>query len=304
MHTFDDYIGPKQRFDKNNYIGREFNLEGFGPKIKILDAKQLPPRYTEGPRKWDRRVVCLIEVSNQYETTTMWADWGNIRRNRVRNPMTLNHYGGYMGIGEYKQSTDPVVYDKWIHVWMRVTEEWRKPYNGVTINPLWRNFQKFAKWSYDTNISNFKPFLHLDKDIFQWYDLHKEYGPDKCVYIPKRLNYYLSAIPKRKGGDRCMSIRFGNKSIWIPSYVYTDGTRMPTLQACRQYMFQVIIDTYNKHGYLNKRVYNKLLELNMSLNSMTDEEILKYSDPDIRRRIYNLVEETILHDIENEKKTK
>ena len=288
-------------FDKARYIGLEFTLDEFDKPVKILDAKQLPPNHTHGSRKWDRRVVCLIEVSNQYESDAIWADWGNIRRNRIRNPMVINSFGGYIGVGVYKPSTDHVVYNKWTHLWMRATEKWRSAYNGVTVSPLWRNFQNFAKWTYDVSVSNYKPFFHLDKDIFQWYSINKEYGPDTCVYIPKRLNNYLSSIPKQKGSTSNMKVKFGKESIYIPSYIYVDGSRMPTLQACRQYLLQVMIEMYRKHGYLNDRTYGKLVKLNDEIYGMTEEDVFKYSDPEIRRKMYNLVERVILSDIKNEK---
>lgn len=299
-NNLDTMIKATNHFNKENYIGLEFKLDDFDSIVKILDAKQLPSKYTDGPNKWNKRVMCLIEVSNKYETTTMWADWGNIRRNRVRNPMLLNAQGGYVGVGKYKQSTDNDVYSKWKHMLMRVNEEWRTPYNDVKVNQTWLKFQNFAEWTYNTEVSNYKPFFHLDKDIFQWCELHKEYGPDTCVYIPKRLNYYLSAINKRVSNTKNICVLFGKEYIYIPSYLCINGEKLPTLTACRSYLFKVITDTYFKYKYINEKIYNELYELNSKIHKITEEEMFKYSDPEIRRKIYDLVERTILKDIENE----
>jgi len=62
----------------------------------------------------------------------------------------------------------------------------RPSYIGCSVDPKWHNYQVFAEWFY----LNYKDDWVLDKDLL--IKGNKIYGEDNCIFIPARLNTFLS----------------------------------------------------------------------------------------------------------------
>ena len=66
-------------------------------------------------------------------------------------------------------------------------------YRNVTVCEEWHNYQNFAQWFKDTfpiDLMGLK--MQLDKDLKQKGLEYKVYSKDTCVFIPERLNYFLT----------------------------------------------------------------------------------------------------------------
>lgn len=95
---------------------------------------------------------------------------------------------GYIGIGCHS-ARDKKKYQVWYDMLERCYGESvinKRLYNGVTVCKQWHNFQNFGDWFEDNYISGWS----LDKDL-KIID-NKEYHPDKCLFVPLRINSFLT----------------------------------------------------------------------------------------------------------------
>lgn len=123
---------------------------------------------------------------------------------------------GFLGEGEYKskinkKNTDE--YTDWYSMLRRchnVNLHHREPtYIECEVYEEWYNFQNFAEW-YEGNfyqIPNEK--MQLDKDILD--KGNKIYCPNKCVYVPQRINNLFTKCNTSRGDLPIGVSTYGNK---------------------------------------------------------------------------------------------
>jgi len=70
-------------------------------------------------------------------------------------------------------------------------------YNGVTVNPIWHRFSNFKKWM-EQQPYWFDENMELDKDIL--IEGNREYGPDTCVFIPRKVNNFFKSNNNHASG--------------------------------------------------------------------------------------------------------
>ena len=102
---------------------------------------------------------------------------------------------GYIGVGKYKPKIDGIktsAYIKWGSMLTRCYADKyikRKNYQNCYVCEEWLNFQNFAEWHYENYYEIDGESLELDKDIVE--KNNQVYCPNKCLYVPHRLNTIL-----------------------------------------------------------------------------------------------------------------
>lgn len=242
------------------------------------------------------RKMCKVKCCNKYESDYIWLDYSNIMRNRCRNPMTINIVGGYIGVGPYKQSENKELYDKWIHMLTRVNVNPRNAYKNVTICEEWLNFQNFAKWSYSPE-SNYRPNFILDKDLFSKRDFNKSYSPETSVYLPFRLNNYMSSMMVQIDIPTNFVIGFGRKRVNISYVGISHEDKRELVRGYRYYTLKTIADEYLKTGQITKRIYDAIL--NMCEECYGLEKKMLELNEDIKGRIKEIIVTSIEDDLKD-----
>lgn len=141
-----------------------------------------------------------IEFQDEYKYRKI-VHIDSIRKGRIKNPFHKSVLGvGYFGVGKYKSEVDGAKtkeYNAWKAMINRchdVNHLSKFPtYKNVSICEEWYNFQNFAKWyeeNYPNRITDVK--FDLDKDWLQQNVEFKIYSPSTCIFLPKKVNYFLN----------------------------------------------------------------------------------------------------------------
>jgi len=109
---------------------------------------------------------------------------------------------GYFGEGPHDSLNNPKAYQLWYGMFARCYSEkalLQKPsYGDKFVGKQWHNFQDFANWC-DAEHGFGVEGWELDKDIL--FPRNKEYGPDKCCFVPGDLNIAFCGTAKRRKKD-------------------------------------------------------------------------------------------------------
>ena len=139
----------------------------------------------------------LVRFEDGYEVDVDLKELGN---GNIKNPYFPNIFGiGFFGepsSSERKNGKNKRSYATWFSMMSRCYDEktlQRNPsYSKTTVCEEWHNFALFDIW-YNENypiINGIK--FELDKDLLQRRIENKIYSPKTCVFLPKRLNLFLS----------------------------------------------------------------------------------------------------------------
>lgn len=128
----------------------------------------------------------------------------HIRKGAVNNPYAKTVYNiGFLGEGDHSPTrggSSTLAGKRWRQMIKRCYEpgyQKRNPsYIGCTVHPDWHNFQNFAKW-HDEQKNHQDETLHLDKDLIK--DGNKQYGPDVCSLVPRRINALIGVVRRKNG---------------------------------------------------------------------------------------------------------
>lgn len=147
----------------------------------------------------------------------------------------MNARIGYVSKGIYSTYKNHHEYTVWKNMLNRVynpkSSRDMRTYSGVTVNPIWYNFQNFASWyTNETKLfSNVDFTWHLDKDLL--FPGNRIYSPDFCCLVPHPINELLNSANLKRGNlplgvtltknrksyaAQCNS-QFGHKK-WIGTY--------------------------------------------------------------------------------------
>ena len=116
------------------------------------------------------------------------------KKGGIKNPYHPSVYGvGYLGVGKYKSSINGKMtkeYREWKSMLARCYDEEyhkkRPTYKNVIADEYFHNFQNYCKWREDNYYEIEGETMCLDKDILV--KGNKEYAPDKCIFVPERIN--------------------------------------------------------------------------------------------------------------------
>ena len=124
----------------------------------------------------------------------------NIRIGNVSDKFHPSILGkGFLGVGEFKSKDKngnvTNYYNSWKNMLTRCYCEKflieNESYIGCTVNPIWHNFQNFAKW-YNDNYPTDGGTYHIDKDLKV--NGNKEYGPSTCMIVTAFDNVSASSV--------------------------------------------------------------------------------------------------------------
>ena len=126
----------------------------------------------------------------EYNYRTSNRKYSEFKKGNIKCPYEPRACGiGYHGIGPYKiikNDNKQIIWNNMISRCYKNNLNKNITYQECTVCEEWHDFQNFAQW-YDENyyeIPNEEMFL--DKDILV--KGNKEYGPDTCIFVPRKIN--------------------------------------------------------------------------------------------------------------------
>ena len=187
------------------------------PDMKVVEIRQDKyADFKEPEIVWHEKIECdlntkdiwavgVVKTSPNkiYKVQTKTGFVGEISRPNWRNLKRLDKFDGYAktvaGVGFLgnKVNHSERVYELWFNMMSRCYNKKHPCYKmyggkGVTVSPIWHSFERFVKtistvpmYPYWVN-GNLQ--YELDKDYFG----SNVYSPNTCVFIPKKMNAYLS----------------------------------------------------------------------------------------------------------------
>ena len=194
----------------------------------------------------------------------------SIKNGSIKYPYHPSVLGkGYFGIGNYVSSVDGTKtseYKIWRGILQRCYDpKWHQKhpsYSKTKVCHKWHDFQVFAHWFNKNSIDGF----HLDKDLLSGVD--KIYSPETCVFLPRKVNIFLTNAKNRKGDSLptgvCkkdsgyeVGMSVGGRTIYLGYYrtikmasqVYTDA-RLIEVSKIRNYMRSL--------GYYSEYIISKI----------------------------------------------
>lgn len=152
----------------------------------------------------------VVEIRNSKSVDIQFLNTGTIFttvgrslvKGEVQDPFIPILYGiGYIGMGSHGTTGSYTkIYRNWSNMLGRCYSPKMLGYasygaKGYYVNGEWHNYQNYAQWYLD----NSKGFhdLHLDKDIMV--PGNKEYGPDRCKFVPRYINTLLQLNQSQRG---------------------------------------------------------------------------------------------------------
>jgi len=239
-----------------SWIGKEFTTnEGYMAKVIGIGSKS---NYcTIQINDWISEVLCC-----------------HLKTGKIKYPYHQSVYGmGYYGEGKYVAKKNGKMMRSY-KTWNSMIERCYNPkrrnknlsYVDCIIDPIWLNFQTFAKWYYE-NYKEIKGVkFQLDKDLMV--EGNRIYSPQTCKFIPHYVNTFLANKYKTNNTgytgviwrkrDEIYESRINdvnmNKNIYL-------GRFKDPLEASEAYIEARKIQCIN--------VYNKMVK-----DGITDQEIL------------------------------
>lgn len=143
-----------------------------------------------------RRIVFLDDY--KYEMIVCST---SILRGSISNPYHPSMRGvGFTGVGSHKcweNGRAPKKYSTWRNMFTRCHDEKyqmkKQNYIGNSICEEWNNYQNFGDWfdeNFPKHIENLR--MDLDKDLLQEGIENKIYSPKTCVFLPERINSFMT----------------------------------------------------------------------------------------------------------------
>lgn len=159
------------------------------------------PYVVEEYNGFDNVVIRFLSTGNIVKVYSSTLKTGNIKD--YLNPEVFGV--GFIGLGEAKCTENGRItkpYKCWNGMLERCYSERlhtkRPTYQSCTVEESWHNFQNFAKWFED----NYTEGYVLDKDIKCWSSGDtKVYSPETCMFIPAKLNNFLTASDATRSGN-------------------------------------------------------------------------------------------------------
>ena len=143
--------------------------------------------------EYNKRSDVWVEFQDEHKAR-VHTEYKHCKNGGVKNPYHPSVRGiGYVGIGKYvptinNKMTDE--YNDWKHMIKRCYDinylEQHSTYKNVYVCRRWHNFQNFAEWWHNNYYEIEGEQMCLDKDIL--IKGNKEYAPDKCIFVPQRIN--------------------------------------------------------------------------------------------------------------------
>lgn len=232
-----------------------------GTEMKII--KVLP----------DDRIIVQFQDEFKFEKE---IHYNNFKRGTVKNPYDKTICGvGYLGEGSFiahdENGINTKPYDTWTNMIERCYSNNMRhkhfAYEDCTMCDEWLNFQTFAKW-YEANFYDIgTERMHIDKDILM--KDNKIYAPEKCIFVPQRINMIFMKKNRKIDSDlpngihRCIG---GFRSEYNTKYLGTYKTLEEALYYYnieKQLHINEVADEYK--NIIPPKLYKALLNWNIKL---------------------------------------
>ncbi len=172
-----------------------------------------------------------------------------------------------VGINDGENNSDSTAYLFWQNILIRCYCKPRlekfSTYKECSVCEEWKNFSSFKRWFDENYIAGYE----LDKDIIV--KGNKTYGPDKCCFVPSRINTLL--INSRKSrGILPVGVSFHKGHKKFQATIHKDGKTKhigyfnSPEEAFRAYKFEKesyikkLAQEYHDAGLITNRVYDAL----------------------------------------------
>lgn len=134
-----------------------------------------------------------IEFQDEYKSR-VHTNYAHCRKGQVKNYYHPTVFGvGFIGNGKYKSRINGKItkeYKEWRNMLERCyNEEYQNKYStykDIVVDKYFHNFQNYCAWRKDNYYEIEGETMCLDKDIL--YKRNKIYTPDKCIFVPERIN--------------------------------------------------------------------------------------------------------------------
>lgn len=192
----DGYIRTVQAGVFVSGILREEDSSRHNPKIKVgFKGTNLQGVEFEVIEKLaDSKFLLLFRTPIEYKVV---ASRGNIDKGTVHYPH-IPTLAGVGIIGEFSVDIKSKDYKAWAGMLKRCYNPGRVEteitYQGVTVCEEWKVYENFHRWS---STAIHEKGWHLDKDLLE--KGNKIYTPDKCVFLPPELNWFLTDRRNHRG---------------------------------------------------------------------------------------------------------
>lgn len=157
-------------------------------------------------------------------------------------------------------------YSRWLNMLTRCyseREQERQPtYKGCYVYEPWLTFSNFKLWMEKQDWEG----MQLDKDIL--FEGNKEYHPDKCVFVHKRVNQFLTARNKSRG-EYMIGVSLNKKGKSKPYKAAISNTFSGFIEGLGYFSTE-----QEAHDAWKKRKYELAIELANS-EYVTDERVKK-----------------------------
>lgn len=160
-------------------------------------------------------------------------------------------------------------FDRWFSMLRRCysdRQHKRQPtYKGCYVCEDWLLFSNFKSWMEKQDWEGY----HLDKDIL---GCGKEYSPDKCVFVPPKVNTFLLSskavrgdypigVSAKNNGEFSSQVKnLNNKCIYLGSFSNPESAYNAWLKE-KLKLANTLCDQYNLPDSIRTAIKEKILEL-------------------------------------------
>lgn len=228
-----------------------------------------------------KNVLVEFQDSGSVVTTCAYS----LRRGSVFDPYDPYILGvGYYG-DTYNDKSLPLktlAFKRWNLILHRCYETKNTHFHnygkrGVKVCKSWHNFSNFYRWF----VNNYKKGMQIDSDLFS--EGIKEYSPEKCVFVPRKVNSLLVTMRSIKRDLPIGVYKHKVNKNYVASLSVDDGK---VLKIGSYKTPEEAFDAYAKHkkSRINAVAEECLASGEISLRiyqALIDYEILPFPDLDL-----------------------
>lgn len=274
-----------QQFQKHPLIQHDPNNKIINSKLHYENKYDIPFITNEGYQ------IVIKEFRNKYEVLIEFVCSGYqtvvtlnaVKTGAVKYPYHPNKWGGYFGNGPYTKRQHIKIYVTWTKILERILDpiaqqkSRNRSYIGVSLCFDWYNYQNFAYWmdNYLQTLNNDISIQYtIDKDILQWGNRNKIYGPYTCCIIPDKLNIALSIqnngeLPSgvnHNNNNYSVNMNSYGKDIYLGTYKTPEEAFLVYKEAKEKYI-QELAEYYYSINAIHKEVRDNIYRIDIQPDS-------------------------------------
>ena len=127
----------------------------------------------------EKRLVCGVGVNDADYMVQEWKYWCENGKQKVKIVWTCPYYSRW--------------HSMMVRCYSKKKQEERPTYKGCSVCTEWLTFSNFKSWMEKQEWED----MQLDKDIL--FEGNKDYHPDKCVFVHRKVNSFLVDRGAKRG---------------------------------------------------------------------------------------------------------